>query len=116
MKRSLAFAFLLVLLAAPAFAKEKPQKVTFPNTVQIGSTAVAPGTYELMWTGAGPNVDVTMTQGKKTVVTFPAKVVDGTNAVGMTTDTSRGEAILVSIQLRHESLVLEGADAASSGQ
>jgi len=116
MKLSAAFAFLLVLIAVPAFAKEKPQKVTFPETVQIGSTAVAAGTYELTWTGAGSDVEVTMTQGKKTIATFPAKVVEGKNAPGMTTNTQGGGEVLMSIQLSHESLVLDGAGGAGSGQ
>ena len=116
MKLSLAFAFLLVLITVPAFAKEKPQKVTFPDTVQIGSTAVAAGTYDLTWTGAGSDVEVTMTHGKKTIATFPAKLVEGKNAPGMTTYTKGGAEILLSIQLSHESLVLDGGGAENSGQ
>jgi hypothetical protein len=116
MKRLFGFAFLLALFAAPTFAAEKPQKVTFPETVQIGSTPVAAGTYELTWTGSGPNVEVTVKQEKKTITTFQAKVAEGKNSPGMTTDSKGGAEILMSIQLRNETLTLDGAGATSSGQ
>ncbi|HUA98933.1 MAG TPA: hypothetical protein VMA34_11450 [Terracidiphilus sp.] len=116
MKRSLAFAFLLVLITIPASASERPQTVNFPETVQIGSTPVAAGSYKLTWTGAGSNVEVAIKQHDKTIATFPAKLVEGTNSPGITTDSKGGAEILLSIQLSHESLVLDGAGASSSGQ
>ncbi len=60
MKRFFGFALMLALLAAPAFAGGKTQKVTFGTPVQVGSTQVAPGVYDLTYSGTGSNVQVTL--------------------------------------------------------
>ena len=56
MKRFFGFALLLVLFAVPAFAGSKTQKVTIGTPVQVGSTKVAAGIYDLTYTGTGSNV------------------------------------------------------------
>jgi hypothetical protein len=114
MKRFFGIALTLVLFAAPAFAGMKSQTVTFPRTVQIGSTQLPAGDYKLTWTGSGSNVQVTLTQNEKTVVTFSAKAVEGKNEPGVETLTDGGVNILETIQLRTVSLVLENAS--HSGQ
>jgi hypothetical protein len=76
MKYFAGFASMLVLLVAPAFgAGSKPQNVVIPQNVQVGSTQLPAGTYKLAYTGTG-NVQVTLTQAGKTVLTFPAKAID----------------------------------------
>jgi opacity protein-like surface antigen len=102
MKRFFGFALMLVLLAAPAFASQKPQTVTFAVAVQVG------------WTGSGSDVQVTLTQNKKAVVTFPAKAVEGKYNPGVETEAKGGVNILETIQLNSVSLVLGGAS--HSGQ
>ena len=109
MKRFFGIALTLVLFAAPAFAGMKPQTVTIPRTVQIGSTQLPAGDYKLTWTGSGSNVQVTLTQNEKTIVTFSAKAVEGKNEPGVETLTDGGVNILETIQLRTVSLVLENA-------
>jgi YD repeat-containing protein len=77
MKRLVAFVSMLVIAAAPAFAAGvKPQTVIIPQTMQVGSTQLAAGTYKLEYTGTGASVQVTLTQGKKTVLTFAATAID----------------------------------------
>jgi hypothetical protein len=114
MKRFFGFALTLVLFAAPAFASMKSQTVTIPKTVQVGSTQLPAGDYKLTWTGSGSNVQVTLTQNEKAVITFSAKAVDGKNDPGVETLTDGGVTVLESIQLKTVSLVLENA--AHSGQ
>jgi hypothetical protein len=80
MKYFAGIASMLVLLAAPAFgAGPKTQTVVIPQTVQVGSTQLPAGEYKLAYTGTG-NVQVTLTQAGKTVLTFAAKEIDQNTA------------------------------------
>ncbi len=116
MKRFVGFASMLVLLAAPAFgAGNKPQTVIIPNNVQVGSTQLPAGTYKLEYTGTGADVQVTITQNKKTVLTFAAKAVDHKNVnTGVDTITNAGVSSLEAINLNKVSLQV--VNATHSGQ
>jgi phenolic acid decarboxylase len=102
---------MLVLLAAPAFgSSKKPQTVIIPQNVQVGSTQLSAGTYKLAWTGsAGSDVQVTLTQAGKTVLTFAAKAVEQKNDPGVDVNTIAGVAILKAINLDNVSLQVESA-------
>jgi hypothetical protein len=111
MKRIAGIASVLLLLAAPVFgAGNKPQTVVIPENVQVGATQVPAGTYKLAWTGAGQDVQATLTQGKKTIVTFAAKAVASkNNAPGVDIDTKVGGSKLKVILLDNVSLRVESA-------
>jgi hypothetical protein len=110
MKRLVGFTSMLVLLAAPVFGgSNKPQTVVFPDTVQIGSTHVPAGTYELEWTGSIPEVQVTLTKAGKTVATFAAKAVEQKSNPSVGTYSNGGVEILESINLAKVHLDVEGA-------
>jgi hypothetical protein len=110
MSRLAAFAFMLVLLAAPAFgAGNKPQTVIIPQAVQVGSTQLPAGTYKLAFTGTGSDVQVTLTQAGKTLLTFAAKAVEQKNNPGVDLITNAGVTTLEAINLDKVSLQLEGA-------
>jgi hypothetical protein len=109
MKRFFGFALLLVLFAAPAFGSSKPQTVIIPETVQVGSTLLPAGTYKLVWTGSESDVQVTLAQAGKTVITFAAKTVEQKNNPGVDLNTNAGVVSLERIHLDHVSLQLEGA-------
>ncbi len=114
MKRFFGLAMILALFSAPAFAGNS-QTVSIPATVNIGSTQLPAGDYKVTWTGSGSNVQVTLTQDKKTVATVQANAVEQKNDhTGVTTQSQGGVPVLQSIQLSSVNLVLEGA--ASSGQ
>ena len=115
MKQLAAFASMLVLLAAPAFgAGSKPQNVVIPQAVQIGSTQVPAGNYKLAYTGTG-NVQVTLTQAGKTVLTFPPKEIDK-NTVNPGVDLITNGAV-TNLQAIHLSKVsFELSSAPQSGQ
>ena len=109
MNRLAAFASMLVLFAAPAFgASNKPQTVIIPENVQVGSTQLAAGTYKLAFTGTGSDVQVTLTQAGKTVITFAAKAVEQKNNPGVDLNTNAGVTTLEAINLDKVSLQLEG--------
>ena len=111
MNRFAAFASMLVLFVAPAFgAGNKPQTVIIPENVQVGSTQLAAGTYKLAFTGTGSDVQVTLTQAGKTVITFAAKAVEQkNNNPGVDLNTNAGVTTLEAINLDKVSLQLEGA-------
>lgn len=112
MKRFTGIASVLVLLATPMFgSSKKPQKVVLPEKVQVGTTQVPAGDYELAWTGDGSTVQATLSTTKgKAVVTFTAKATEtknGTAAVDVT--TNGGVSSLKTIYLEKISLQVENA-------
>jgi hypothetical protein len=111
MKRFASFASMLVLAAAPVFAAgPKPQTVIIPDNVQVGSTQLLAGTYKLAYTGTGADVQVTLTEGKKTILTFAAKAVEQKNLnPGVDVITNAGVTSLEAINLDKVSLQLVNA-------
>src|SRR5579859_3087152 len=70
---------LAVLLASSAFASSKATlSLTTPATVN--GTKLKAGEYKLQWEGTGPNVEVSILQGKNVVAKVPGKVVDLSSA------------------------------------
>ncbi|MGA2649754.1 MAG: hypothetical protein ABSF28_04500 [Terracidiphilus sp.] len=114
MKQLFAFTLMLVAASTPAFAGSKPQTVNFPEAVEVGSTLVPAGDYALNMTGSGGSVQVTLTQGKKTVVSFSATAVQSKAEQNIATDGSGKVPVLHSIQVKGLNLVLEASKA--SGQ
>ena len=109
MKQSFHFALMLALLTAPAFAGQKSQTVTIPENVVVGTTQVVAGDYKLTYTGAGPDVQVTLSQIKKAPITFSAKTVAGKFTPGVLTETQGKVVALESIQLKDINLVVDTA-------
>jgi hypothetical protein len=115
MKRLAAIASMLVLAAAPAFAAgSKPANVIIPQNVQVGTTQLPAGSYKLEYTGTGASVQVTLTQAKKTIVTFAAKAVDQKNNPGVDVITNGKVTSLQAINL--DKITFQVTDAPHSGQ
>jgi hypothetical protein len=80
MKFSVKVVTLLValLLAASAFAGSEARKGTLQvfDPVQVNGQKLAPGQYAVKWEGDGPNVQVSIVNGKKVLATAPAHVVE----------------------------------------
>lgn len=72
--KSLVLGFVL-LLATGAFAANKAT-VTLQHSATINGTTLKPGDYKFEWDGTGPNVEVSISQGKKLIAKVPAKVVN----------------------------------------
>jgi hypothetical protein len=65
-----------LLLAACAFAgPDSKGQLRVAETVTIGSTQLRSGTYQLEWTGSGPNVELSISNGRETVAKVPAQLV-----------------------------------------
>ena len=69
---------LALLLAASAFAASDNHKGTlqFLDAVQVNGKQLPAGEYQVRWEGNGPDVQVTIAQGKKVLATVPGRVVD----------------------------------------
>ena len=62
-----------------AFADSKSKdsgNLNLANSVQVGSTQVAPGDYKVEWNGTGDNVQVNILKGKNVVATTEGKLVE----------------------------------------
>ncbi|MGP0017251.1 MAG: hypothetical protein ACLPHP_01680 [Candidatus Sulfotelmatobacter sp.] len=66
---------LALLLASSAFAATKAS-LTLQNPTTVNGSKLKPGDYKLEWEGSGPNVEVSILQGKNVVAKVPAKLVD----------------------------------------
>ncbi len=66
---------LALTLASSAFAASKAN-LTLNNATSINGTTLKAGDYKLEWDGSGPNVEVSIVQGKKVITKVPAKIVD----------------------------------------
>ncbi len=66
---------LALLLASSAFAATKAS-LKLDNPASVNGTTLKPGDYTFQWDGTGPNVEVSIMQGKNVIAKVPAKVVD----------------------------------------
>jgi uncharacterized protein YfaP (DUF2135 family) len=66
---------LALLLASSAFAATKAS-LKLDNPATVNGTTLKPGDYTFQWDGTGPNVEVSIMQGKNVIAKVPAKVVD----------------------------------------
>jgi hypothetical protein len=66
---------LALLLASSAFAGTKAS-LTLQGVTTINGAKLKPGDYKLQWEGTGPNVELSIMQGKTVFAKVPAKVVD----------------------------------------
>lgn len=64
-----------VLLATGAFASNKGT-LHLQEGAQINGQAVPAGEYQVRWDGAGPNVELSVLQGKNVVAKAPAQIVE----------------------------------------
>jgi hypothetical protein len=67
--------FTLALIAASsAFASTKGS-LQIDNPVTVNGTTLKPGDYKVEWEGSGPNVEISILQGKKVMAKAPAHLV-----------------------------------------
>jgi hypothetical protein len=64
-----------LLLATSAFAATKGS-LEISNDVTVNGTKLKAGEYKLQWDGTGPNVELSIMQGKNVLAKAPAHVVD----------------------------------------
>jgi hypothetical protein len=78
-KLILAAIFLVVFSITAVAADKNHATITLFKPTQVGSTLLAPGDYDLGWSGVGNGVKVTVSKDRKVLATAPARVVDAHN-------------------------------------
>ena len=66
---------LAVLLATSAFAANKGS-LQVQEPISVNGQQLKPGDYKVQWDGNGPDVEVSILQGKKVITKVPAHMVD----------------------------------------
>ncbi|HXE90027.1 MAG TPA: hypothetical protein VNK82_03590 [Terriglobales bacterium] len=69
----------LLILAIPISAwgvKKSSATVSFSEPVKLAGTELKPGEYRIEWTGEGPEVQVSLLQGRQAVATAPARLLN----------------------------------------
>ena len=66
---------LALLLASSAFAANKAN-MTLNHPTTVNGTQLKAGDYKLEWEGSGPEVQLSIVQGKNVIAKVPAKVVE----------------------------------------
>ena len=110
---------LAMTLASSAFAASKAN-LTLNNPTSINGTKLKPGEYKLEWDGSGPNVEVSIVQGKKVVTKVPAKIVDLDKAPGndaaLLKQNSDGSTTLSGARFQGKKFALELGEASDGMQ
>lgn len=66
----------LALFATSALASPNKQTLQLNHPTAVNGTTLKAGEYKLQWDGTGPNVEVSIMQGKNVVAKVPARVVE----------------------------------------
>jgi hypothetical protein len=72
------FLFAAALLGSAAAFAGETNKTTLQlyEKLTVDGKTLDPGKYTVAWQGSGPTVQVTVSQGKQTVATFPAHLTE----------------------------------------
>lgn len=66
---------LALVLASSAFAATKGN-LELQSPTMVNGTQLKAGDYKVEWDGTGPDVEISILQGKKVVAKVPAKIVE----------------------------------------
>jgi hypothetical protein len=110
---------LVLLLAGSAFAASKAT-LTLNHETTVNGTKLKAGDYKLQWDGSGPDVEVSIVQGKNVVAKVPAKVVDlnsnAANDAAVIKNNSDGSSTLAGVRFAGKKYALELGEAADGMQ
>jgi hypothetical protein len=108
-----------LLLASTAFASNK-SNLQVRDTLTVNGTKIAPGDYKIQWEGTGPNVELSITQGKNVVAKVPARVVElpnvSSNDAAVTKKNDDGSWSLAGIRFSGKKFALELGEASDGMQ
>ena len=105
---------LALLLASSAFAGTKAS-LQLNNPVTLNGTTLKPGDYKVQWEGRGPNVEVSIIQGKNVVAKVPAHVVQlqtaASSDAAVTRKNDSGPNTLAGLRFGGKKIALELGEA-----
>lgn len=110
---------LALLVASSAFAATKGS-LQLNNPVTINGTTLKPGDYKVQWEGSGPNVELSIIQGKNVVAKAPAHIVELQSAAGQDAAVTRkndsGPNSLTALRFQGKKFSLELGEAGDGMQ
>jgi len=110
---------LALLLASTAFAATKAS-LTLQNPTVVNGAKLKPGDYKLQWDGSGPNVEVSIMQGRTVLAKVPAKVVDlsspAQNNAAVVKHNDDGTSTLAGARFEGKKFALELGDSSDGMQ
>ena len=113
----------ILALATSAIAAENSGRFVLAEAAQLNGKNLAAGEYKIHWDGQGQAVQVTVSQGRKTITTAPAKLVERgekapRNAVVLNSNSGGGPSSIVELQLsgKRSALVFDTTTAANEKQ
>lgn len=116
------FATLAFTLTTAAFGASDSHKSNFEISApaQVNGTQLPAGEYTARWEGSGPNVQVSLMQGKKVVATVPAQVVildkNASDTQAEIKNSSNGGRELTSLQFAGKKVSLQMGRETAKGQ
>ena len=110
---------LALLLASSAFAATKGS-LQISKPVNVNGTTLKPGDYKVQWEGAGPNVELSILQGKNVVAKVPARVVElqtaSSSDAAVTRSDDSGASTLAGLRCQGKKFSLELGEASDGMQ
>jgi hypothetical protein len=110
---------LAVLLASSAFAVEKGS-LELSNPAMVNGTKLKPGAYKLQWEGTGPNVELSILQGKSVVAKVQAHRIDlstpSVNNAAVVRANGDGTASLEGVRFEGKKFALDLGEASDGMQ
>lgn len=110
---------LALLLASSAFAATKAS-LNLQDPTTVNGIKLKAGDYKLEWDGSGPNVEVSIIQGKNVLTKVPAKVVDlsspSQNSAAVVTRNGDGTSTLSGARFEGKRFALELGDSSEGTQ
>ncbi|HWY20577.1 MAG TPA: hypothetical protein VNX26_05105 [Candidatus Acidoferrum sp.] len=110
---------LALLLASSAFAATKAS-LQLSNSVTVNGTQLKPGDYKLQWEGDGPNVELSIMQGKNVIAKASAHLValdrPAAQDAAVTRKNASGPSSLTGLRFQGKKFALELAEASDGMQ
>jgi hypothetical protein len=110
---------LALLLASSAFAATKGS-LEISRPVNVNGTTLQPGDYKVQWEGAGPNVELSILQGKNVIAKVPARVVElqapAASDAAVTHTSDSGPSTLAGLRFQGKKFALELGEASDGMQ
>jgi hypothetical protein len=110
---------LALVLASSAFASTKGN-LQLTNAVTVNGTQLKAGEYKVQWEGSGPEVEISILQGKNVVAKLPAHVVElqtpANNDAAVTRQNGSGPNSLTGLRFHGKKISLEVIEASAGMQ
>jgi hypothetical protein len=109
----------LVLLSFSGWASDRMKaNIQIYKAVNVGSTQLAPGEYEITWTGSGTSAEATSSLGKTVIATVPVHLTQersGYSSPALHTDSVSNTIIEVELPKVSLSFTSDNSIPANSG-